>query len=471
MRAITLPALLLAVLLAGCDRTPVIHEPPLDWSVHAGREVRIEAELVVSGSSGLVRFGELVTSFEARLQQPTERHPPGPGADAVAGRNALHRLVLEDGREPGVSGYPDWLDAAPTAGAPLRAGSRLGPVTGIVVAHRGEYRLRPTRPVVVVEQAPRPAQPPRVEGGLRLAAMNLENLFNGDGRGGGFPTPRGATSHEAYLRQQARLVAALQALDVDVVALSEVENDGIGPDTALSQFVDALNAAGPATDWAAVAVDGPGTDAIRVALAYRSHRVEPVGAPVASDAAAFAWGSRPPLGQAFRARDGGEPWLVVTTHLKSKGGCPDAGHPHAVAGDRDRGDGQGCWNARRVAAAAAMADWLDSDPAGIGGENAVILGDLNSYAQEDPLRLLYDRGWVDALEAAGLERPHSYVFRGLAGRLDHALVRAGRADRLRGAAVWSINADEHDGFGYEHDDSVDVWRSSDHDPVLIGLEP
>lgn len=449
---------------------PARVDAPPDWARLESMLVLVEAPLTVTGHAGLLRFGELVASFDGRLYQPTERFAPGRDAEREASRNARARLLLDDGSQAEWPATVAFLADAPDDRAPLRVGSTLGPVTGVVDRRRGSYRLIPTQPLEVLAQAGRPA-PPQVEGGLRVAALNLENLFNGDGRGGGFPTERGAPTPELFAVQQAKLVATLQALDVDVAALSEVENDGGGPHTALSGFVDALNAAGPARDWVHVEHgDGPGSDAIRVGIVYRATRVRPLGASISSDAPAFAWGSRPPLGQAFQAA-GGQPWLVVANHFKSKGGCPGEDHPQAVQGDADRGDGQACWNAHRVAAAEALADWVDTDPAGIGSENTIILGDLNSYGQEDPLRRLHARGWHDALLAAGLEQPYSYVFDGQSGRLDHALMHASRLDRIRGAAVWHSNADEHTGFGYGNDGSGSVWRSSDHDPLVLGIDP
>jgi uncharacterized protein len=455
----------------------VIDAPPAsvgDWERLEGMLVRIDAPLTVSGQGSLFRFGELVAAFDGRLFIPTELAPPGAGAAAVAARNDARRMVLDDGSDAQWPPDIPWLAELPTHDAPLRAGSELGPVTAVVDVRRGGYLFLPVEPVVVTRQASRP-EPPRVEGDLRVAVLNLENLFNGDGRGGGFPTPRGAPTLEHYRLQQAKLVSTLQALEVEVAALSEVENDGAGPHTAIRQFADALNAAGPARDWRVVEVaDGPGTDAIRVGILYRSDRVAPVGAPVVPEHPVFEWGSRPPLGQAFvRLGDAsGEPWLVVANHFKSKGGCPEPGHPSAAPGDVDAGDGQSCWNAHRLEAADAVADWLATDPAGVGAANALIVGDLNSYGEEDPIRLLRERGWEDAFRvgsAPGSHPPHGYVFQGQAGRLDHVLIHRSRAGWLVGARTWHANADESAAFGYLDDDDPGPWRSSDHDVLVVGI--
>src|SRR3546814_8584113 len=97
------------------------------------------------------------------------------------------------------------------------------------------YRVQQTRAPETIARAERPA-PPQVAGNVRIAGLNLLNLFNGDGNGGGFPTARGARDVAGYQMQQAKLVAVIQALQPDVAALMEVENDGFGADSALAQL-------------------------------------------------------------------------------------------------------------------------------------------------------------------------------------------------------------------------------------------
>jgi predicted extracellular nuclease len=157
---------------------------------------------------------------------------------------------------------------------------------------------------------------------------------------------------------------------------------------------------------------------------------------------------------------------VVANHFKSKGGC----RPGLPAGDADQGDGQACFNATRVASSEALHAWLATDPTGTRPAGQLVIGDLNAHAQEDPLRALYARGWRDAFEVADVDAPWSYVWAGLSARLDHALVDAGLAARLRGAAEWHNSADESERFGYARDDDSDPWRASDHDPVVLGFD-
>ncbi len=444
----------------------VLDAAPDDWERHEGMRLRIDAPLTIGGQHQLARRGVLHASFGGRLSTPTELAPPGPAAERVAGANRRRQLLLDDAMARENPGPAWYLDGRP----PPRSGSLVAGAEGIVDWRWGDWRLQLTAPLRV-EPAPRPAAP-TVPGSLRLAVFNLHNLFNGDGRGGGFPTARGARTPARLQVQLARLVATIQALDPHVAALMELENDGYGPESSLAQLVDALNADGG--DWAFVdAGRGPGGDEIRVGLVYRGSRLRPQGAPAMLEGGPFGSRSRVPLAQAFvplagGGRDAGPTFVVVANHFKSKG-CGEAG-----GRDRDQGDGQACWNRTRVESARRLAEWMEGDPTGSGSDLAAIVGDLNAYSQEDPLRLLRELGWIDALAGADGPGPHSFVFDGLAGRLDHVLLSPALADRLAGAAAWHSNADEPanaaDRAGNGSDRATKPWRSSDHDPLLVGLD-
>ena len=89
--------------------------------------------------------------------------------------------------------------------------------------------------------------------------------------------------------------------------------------------------------------------------------------------------SRPSLAQTFEVNATGARFTVVVNHFKSKGSdCLDVGDP-------DLGDGQGNCSQTRRAAAEALVDWLATDPTGSGDPDFIIMGDLNSYAQEDTI--------------------------------------------------------------------------------------
>lgn len=434
------------------------------WESLEGMRVHLDLPLTVSGNETLTRFGEVVLAAGGRLVTPTELVLPGAEARALERANAARRILLDDGSPRTDPRHIAWLSAPLDPQQPLRAGSVLEGLVGVIDERYGGYRLHAVAAPERIRQAPRPAAPERM-GDLRIVGLNLLNLFNGDGEGGGFPTQRGARTVEAYRRQLAKHVALIQALDPQVLALQEVENDGEGPRSAIADLARALDAAQPGARWVAVRPEQrPGTDAIRVALLYRADRLQAVGRPAVLDGAPFDWGSRPPLAQSFRFGES-PPFTVVSLHFKSKGGCEEA-----RGADRDQGDGQGCFNARRLDSVRALAAWIENDPTGA-GDRVALIGDFNAYAMEDPMRYLRGRGWIDPFADRGL---HSFVFRGQAGRLDHALLSPALRNHLRQAAKWAVNSDESPWFGYDggagRHAPADPWRASDHDPLLLDLE-
>ncbi|WP_440568757.1 ExeM/NucH family extracellular endonuclease [Stenotrophomonas sp. STK17_22] len=445
---------------ARSSATVVLTTAPADWRALDGQRVRIAAPLTLAGTDGLERFGQLTVAFDGRLWQPTEVAAPGTaGYEQVMADNQRRRLLLDDGSEARDPASVAYLPANPV----LRTGMQLRNVEGVVhVDAQGRPRLQ-VEGALTLPELKRPAVP-TVPGSLHIAAFNLENFFNGDGQGGGFPTLRGARTLEEHKAQVGKLVATVNALGADIAALMELENDGYGPQSAIAELVSALNA-GLAADkqWAFVDADeGPGSNPIRVGIIYRRSAFKPLGKPLTRTDGPFAEHSRAQLAQAFQGK--GAPFMVVANHFKSKG-CRDAS-----GGDADRNDGQGCWNATRVESAKQLNQWVQAEAGRLKVKDVVLLGDFNAYAMEDPIRTLHDLGWQDAFKVAQVEHPYSYVYNGYTGRLDHALLSPGMAQRLRGAAEWHSNADEQDASGYQGRNVQGPWRSSDHDPLLLGFD-
>lgn len=443
-----------------------ISAAPDDWSALQGMLVRITAPLTLGERDPDQRT--VSASFDGPLWQPGERAAPGSeAARAIAQDNRRRRVRLGGD----LASLPDPLLAT-------RSGSQLSLVEGIALPIDGDPGVRLAAPPRL-QAAPRP-QPPQVAGDLRISAFNLENLFNGDGRGGGFPTPRGARTQAEYQAQLAKLVETIHALNPDVAALMELENDGYGPESTLAELVAALDRAdaadGRSQDWRFAApckqpcpstLKGPGEDQIRVGLIYRGQRVSARGLAATLQQGPFGTLARVPMAQAFAAVGAdsfGPTFVVVANHFKSKGCGKNAAGP-----DQDQGDGAACWNAARTDSAQRLDAWLKTDPTGSRSALSMIVGDLNAHAQEPPLRALYAAGWLDAFAVARVEAPYSYVYDGERGRLDHALLSPALAARLRGAAEWHSNADEPESAGYRAG-GAGPWRSSDHDPMLLGFD-
>ncbi|AYQ42808.1 endonuclease [Burkholderia aenigmatica] len=444
---------------------------PAVLAAHEGMRVRLPQTLTVSDTHELGRYGSVVLS-NGRLRIPTHVAPPAEAAERAAA-NARNRIVLDDGsnrRDPATVRYPPpALSAANT----LRAGYTVRGVEGVLELRYGVWRLQPiagAAPVFDAAANPRteaPARHPAAD--VRIVSFNVFNYFNGDGTGGGFDAPanRGAKTSAAFARQEAKIVAALRALRADVIGLMEIANNGYGDASAVQRLATQLGDGWRAVDPGAARL---GRDAIAVALLYDSRTVEPAGR-----AATVALGGRhrPPLAQTFRRIGGTRAFTVAVNHLKSKN-CPNA-----TGADRDQSDGQGCWNAARTRAAARVADWLATSPTGTAADGVLLIGDLNSYAKEDPVRALESRGYANLVARFGGDAAYSYVFRGEAGNLDHALATPALAARVKAVHVWHINADEPVALQPVPDYKTsaqrssyyapDAYRSSDHDPVVIDV--
>ena len=337
---------------------------------------------------------------------------------------------------------------------------------------------------------PRPMGAPELAGRLRVAGMNLLNFFNTFsgctlGVGGGATDCRGAETPTEFDRQWPKTVAAILGTKADVVGLVELENDGYGQDSALQYLVDELNAATAPGTYVFIDVDAGtgqvnalGADAIKVGLIYQPARVNPVGATAALNTVDFVNGgdgaprNRPALAQAFEEIGTGARFVVAVNHLKSKGSACDVPDPS---------NPQGECNIVRTNAANLLWQWLAADPTETGDPDAVIVGDLNVYAMEDPIAALKTAGYTDLKLYFGSQEAYSYVFDGQWGYLDHALSSHTLTPQVVSVTDWHINADEPSVLDYNtnfksagHITSLyvpDVFRISDHDPVLIDLNP
>ncbi|HGJ8938189.1 TPA: ExeM/NucH family extracellular endonuclease [Pseudomonas aeruginosa] len=446
---------------------------------YEGMRVQLRQTLTVNEVYNLGRYGEVLLSSGGRQMTPTNVVAPGEQAKAMQARNDLDRILLDDGRSgqnPDPIRYP-----APELSAynSLCVGDRTSAIDGVLDYSAGSYRIQPLQTPTFEAANPRPAQP-AVEGRLRVASFNVLNYFNGDGKGGGFPTSRGANTAEEFQRQKAKIVAAILASKADIVGLMEIENDGYCEFSAIADLVNGLNASLPQGQRYAFVNPNRaklGSDEIAVGLIYRGDKVRTYRSAAVLDSSVNPefddTRNRPTLAQTFQEINGGERLTIAVNHLKSKGSACD--------GDPDTGDGQGNCNLTRARAAQALVDWLAGDPTGAKEPDRLIIGDLNSYAKEDPVNVIRSAGYTDLVaRQAGAGKGYSYVFSGQSGYLDHALANASLARQVRGAVEWHINADEPRVLDYNvefktprQQDSLynaEPYRASDHDPVVIGID-
>jgi predicted extracellular nuclease len=451
-----------------------------DLEALEGMYVTVPQTLTVSETYELGRYGQILLS-NGRLQQPTNVVAPGAAALALQAQNLLNQILLDDGSnaqnpDPVIFPAPG-LSASNT----LRGGDTVAGLAGVLSYDFGEYRILPTSTPAFVHSNPRGAAPATPAGtNLKVASFNVLNFFNGDGLGGGFPTSRGADNATEFARQKAKTTSAITGLGADVIGLTEIENDGYGPYSAIAELVQALNAAAGSNVYAYVnpGISKIGTDEIAVGFIYRSDRVALQGGAAILDSTVDPQfvdnKNRPVLAQTFRELSSNARVTVAINHLKSKGSdCNDLADP-------DTGDGQGNCAVTRTLAAEALVNWLQNDPTGGGDADYLIIGDLNSYAKEDPIITITSSGYTDLIAQFVGASAYSYVFDGQAGYLDHALASQGLVPQVKGAADWHINADEPIALDYNTEFksagqvasfyNSDAYRSSDHDPLIVSLK-
>ncbi|MEO6903306.1 MAG: ExeM/NucH family extracellular endonuclease [Bacteroidia bacterium] len=453
-----------------------------DFEKYEGMLVNFVDTLTVTENYNLGRLGELTLSSQGRIINPTNSIDPNDnpasgnnsnGTSNVAAIIAQQKInlnrsiLLDDGstiQNPPIVPYIDSINKT------LRAGTTVSNLVGILDFAFGTYRIQPTI-TPSFNYALRPTVPAVGSANIKVASFNVLNYFNGDGSGAGFPTERGANTMAEFTRQRTKIIEALKQMNVDVVGLMEMENDGDGANSAIADLVNGLNTALGKVTYNyildPVAPNGNiSTDAIKQAIIYKIATLNPYRASVADTSSAYNVNgyARHPLSQTFTLIENGEKFSIIVNHFKSKS-CGNA-----TGVDLDQNDGQACYNDSRKKQAAQLLNFLAQVKTTSADNDVILLGDFNAYEQEDP---------IDILRAGGLTNliadNYSFVFNGNAGSLDHALVTPELAARVTGAEKWHVNADEprikdyNQEFNPAYVYRADAFRSSDHDPIIVGL--
>lgn len=491
----------------GCEAvapTPVTGVP-VDGQAEAYESMLLDPQgtWTITDNYAANQYGTLaLTPGTEPLRAATDVVTPGQAARDFEAANAARVITLDDGTNTNLlKGAATEVPYAYLAnGAPARVGYHVTFSAPVVLEPRhGSFVFQPTSmvaghpdrsPVTIAGQRP---GVPSVAGDTRVATFNVLNYFSDLGvdeagctgypdRTGAFVTAkackvRGAYSRQAFANQEAKIVSAINALGADVVALEEIENPvavGVGSDrdAALARLVTALNEALGSDVWAYVPSPPTipaGEDVIRVAFIYKPAAVTPVGDSVIHDDAAFSGLARQPLAQEFARRTteraSAPSFVVIANHFKSKGSVPVG----AGDGNTDSGDGQGNANAIRVAQASSLASFA----ARYADKPTLLVGDFNSYSQEDPIKTIEGAGWE---RVSGSGEP-SYVYAGRSGSLDHVFANAAATPLVAGATSWAVNAQESIAFEYSRAgmnahlavEAEGPYRSSDHNPEIIGL--
>jgi predicted extracellular nuclease len=469
-----------------------------------GMLVSFPQTLTVSELFQLERFGELRLVQGTRPVQFTQENlPNAANYRAYLQDIAKRTIVLDDGvslQNQNPIRFPDGsLDTADA----LRMGDTVVNLTGVVNFSKGSggsgdenYRILPILDPVFNTVNVRANTPPSVGGTLKITGLNVLNYFktldaSGNKTANG-SSPRGANDEIEFKRQREKLITALKLMDADVFGLVEIEND-FSPSSssnAIQDVVNGLNASlGTTTySWVDPGTQFVGDDAIAVGVIYKPSSVSiaagstvqtlddsnlaGLGLPTSVAVFNGSGTNRVPLAVTFKKVGSDEVFTVVVNHLKSKGSAGAAGTV-----DNDSNDGAANSNQTRLNAVTALDSWLDTDPTGSGDSDFILLGDFNAYAQEDPIKFLEREGYINLAKNYLGSDAYSYVFDGQIGTLDYAFASGSLFDQVTGTVEWHSNADETAAIDYNLDfsrnssifDGTTPFRTSDHDPVIVGL--
>lgn len=460
--------------------------PLPDTVVGADRE-QYESMLVapagtyrVASSHQLYNFGTLWLNAGADLNvKSTELARPGADAAAIAAANRANRLLLDDGWSIQVTnnGHPNDQPYF-TKDLVVRNGDTVDfRDNGYVLSYGfDDWRLQPVVPIdstspeaakVGFEATnPRVESAPTVGGDVQVASFNVFNYFTTLKSQNS--NARGAANAAQFAIQKSKIVAAINGLDAEIVSLMEIENSiklGGSLDSALADLVDGLNDALGDDVWDYVRTpaaldDAATTDFITSAIIYKKDDVSTVGDSLTVTDETVWGNAREPIAQAFDVD--GRTVTVVANHFKSKS-APEGGGAEPA-------DGQGFFNADRVAQANSLKGFTETIEEKTGSSDILLIGDFNAYAKEDPIDVFTSAGWSDVApeKAPG---QHTYSFDGELGSLDHVLASPSLAASITGAGVWSINSPEWSdrGYAFGATEAGTPFRSSDHDPIIVGV--
>lgn len=420
-------------------------------SQYVGKTIELNQTLYVTNTGNWNKYGEITLSSK-RLMSPTEVALPGSAEYRnIVAENEFDQLILSDGSSKQYPNPRPWTGDKDY----IRTGAYTNKVVGVFTIEEYGYTITPTE-VPVFEGNERPMEVVGLgDYDVKVCGFNLcyyiATNWDKSGRFG----PASETEAE---KQHAKIVKALAAIDADVFGLVEVQQGQV----ALEKLANALNALNPSAQYAYIN-DGTQVNGtyIKAGYLYKASKVKPLRQLQSNDTGV----RHRKKAQGFEVLATGEKFVYMINHFKAKS------NEEASGDNADKGDGQSTYNGDRVREATAVVTFAKSCATYFGDEDVLVMGDLNAYSMEDPIRIFTDAGYANLIKKFEGDEGYSYSYRGSVGCLDHALANKTIENQVTGCEVFHINADEASVFGYDgYSYQNNMYRSSDHDPVVVGLK-
>lgn len=421
------------------------------WSRYKGQTICLTTPLIVCG-----------TMYDSLILAPERLYVPDEHAYGLAdGDSTEYQKIMQYNASVRVKlecRYPFALTLGST-------------VSNLQARVMGERHLQTGSEPKFKFYKPSKKLPDMGEHNLLICSANIQNYFV---HVGGYATRRNTEGQHAL--QCYKVASALASFHADLYTLCELEKGTDAPRELTQKMNELLK-----TDcYDFIRTDSTSGDTISVGFIYNKNRVRPYGelrfAYDRNDPATRIYAYRFML-QGFEAVETGERFVVSLNHPRSKRGTPEEA------------------NAKRMANIEHILNGIESayregaydDP------DILLVGDYNSYSQEQPLQTLVRAGYEDVLmqkDSTG----YSYSYKGECGYLDRVYASPSMAKQVVEVHPIHWNTDYYYSAAYYAKYNYKnreipvktpkdirkvmapvakknlLFRYSDHDPILISLK-
>ena len=294
-----------------------------------------------------------------------------------------------------------------------------------------------------INNKPEP-KPKMLKGGLLVCAANIQNYFYDLG---GYAQRK--TTKEQQTLQTLKICKAFKQINADIYALCEIQKG----DSAAQMLVDAMNKMAKKNLYAYVSHGWTNSDMISCGYIYRTDKVKPYGEMQYAYQDTTSHYRYRLMACGFEQLTSGEKFVLNINHLRSKRGTGAESNEKRMA---------------NVDSLLVMLDKIEQEQV-FGDSDILLVGDYNSYTQEEPIQTLVRAGYADMVmrdDSTG----YSYVYHSEAGYLDRVFASESMAKQVKQVAVYHLNADYFYSRGFKRGLDDTMFRYADHDPILIRVE-
>ncbi len=328
----------------------------------------------------------------------------------------------------------------------LRIGTKFSEVRGVISYGYDGYTLTLTQ-TPKIEYNSRYTVPTVNEHNLKVMSFNLENYYM-----------YGNLNDAKSKRHHAKILSALLQASADVYALCEV---GKG-DFTIDYLCKAMNESVGEDRYSELHKKGDTDNYQQTCMfIYNKKSVTPH-----KNFKSYSFDNlyNRYAVQCFQLNSNGAKVIITMSHLKSKSG------DNAYGDNVDKNDGQSQFNSRRVSEARECVETFNSLKTYYGDQDVLVLGDLNSYSMEDPIKVYTSAGYENQLKKYS-PNGWSYSYKGEVGYIDHSLSSSTLSSQVVHATAWDINASEPIAYRYDYATyfSNDSFGSSDHNPIITWM--